>query len=135
MLKSRYYNFDSAAGIEYEVDITKDAGSRIKILSLSTGGNFDLEKNYNVAINSYRGNGGGGHLLRGAGISKEDLSSRIISSTDKDLRFYLMKWIEQKGEIDPKPLDNWKVIPKEFLLEGKKTDYKLLFGETAEEEN
>ena len=34
---------------------------------------FDINKIYKVAINSYRGNGGGGHLVKGAGIPKEEL--------------------------------------------------------------
>ena len=35
---------------------------------------FDLNKTYKVAVNSYRGNGGGGHLTRGAKIPQEELS-------------------------------------------------------------
>ena len=31
MLKNRYYNFDSAEGIKYIVDVSKPEGKRIKI--------------------------------------------------------------------------------------------------------
>ena len=122
-----YYNFSSAAGINYTVDVTKPSGERVNIESSSDGSPFDLGKYYRVAINSYRGSGGGGHLIKGAGISKEELSKRIISSTDKDLRFYMMKWIEHKKNIQPKLLGNWSIIPENFWEKGKAKDYKLLF--------
>ena len=44
-------------------------GERVEITTLSNGTIFDLDKTYTVAINSYRGSGGGGHLTRGAGYS------------------------------------------------------------------
>ncbi|HMN23215.1 MAG TPA: bifunctional UDP-sugar hydrolase/5'-nucleotidase [Ignavibacteriaceae bacterium] len=126
-LEERYYNFDSAAGIEYVVDITKPAGDRIKIIKFSNGNVFDLNKKYKVAINSYRGNGGGGHLTRGAKIPQEELSKRIINSTEKDLRYFVMKWIENKQTVKPKLIGNWKVEPENFWQAGKEIDYKLLF--------
>lgn len=126
-LEERYYNFDSAAGIEYVVDVTKPAGDRVKIIKFSNGNVFELNKKYKVAINSYRGNGGGGHLTRGAKIPQEELSKRIINSTEKDLRYFVMKWIENKQTVKPKLIGNWKVEPENFWQAGKEIDYKLLF--------
>jgi 2',3'-cyclic-nucleotide 2'-phosphodiesterase / 3'-nucleotidase len=128
MLVQRYYNFSSAAGIKYTVDVTKPDGDRVNIKSLSNGSPFLLTEKYKVAINSYRGNGGGGHLTKGAGIPEEELSKRIINSTDKDLRFYMMKWIEKKKKITPKFIGNWKVVPENYWQKGKKKDYKILFN-------
>ncbi|MBU2494098.1 MAG: bifunctional metallophosphatase/5'-nucleotidase [Bacteroidetes bacterium] len=122
------YNFDCAAGINYTVDVSKIAGGRITISGMSDGKEFNLNKKYNVAINSYRGNGGGGHLTKGAGISKQELSGRILNSTDKDLRFYMMKWIEEHKLVTPQLFGNWKVIPEDWWLKGKKKDYQLIFG-------
>lgn len=126
-LEERFYNFDSAAGIEYLVDVTKPAGERISITGLSNGNKFGLTSKYRVAINSYRGNGGGGHLTRGAKIPQEELSGRVINSTEKDLRYYLMKWIEKEKIIVPKLIGNWQVIPEYFWTKGKEKDFKLLF--------
>ena len=127
-LYERFYNFDAAAGIDYEVDVTKPIGEKIKIINFSDGRKFEPDSKYKVALNSYRGNGGGGHLIRGAKISKEELSKRIISSTEKDLRYYMMKWIEEKKSVEPKLLGNWKVVPENFWLSGKQKDYKTLFN-------
>ena len=127
ILKGVYYNFDSAAGINYTVDVSKPAGERIQISSMSNGSPFDFSKTYKVAVNSYRGNGGGYHLTQGAHIPKDQLEKRIINSTDKDLRYYMMKWIEKKKTVTPKAMGNWKVIPETWWEKGKEKDYKLLY--------
>lgn len=121
------YNFDSAAGIRYTVDVTKPRGEKINILSMADGSAFDMDKDYSVAVNSYRGNGGGGLLTEGAGIPVEKLNDRIIKATDKDLRFYLMEYIKKTGAICPTTLDQWKFIPEEWTVPAAKRDYKLLF--------
>ncbi len=126
-LYERFYNFDAAAGIEYVVDVTKPIGERVNILNLSDGREFNLNSKYKVALNSYRGNGGGDHLTKGAKISKDELNKRVISSTEKDLRYYMMKWIENKKSVEPKLLGNWKIVPENYWLAGKQKDYQLLF--------
>lgn len=122
------FNFDSAAGIIYTVDVTKSRGERITIERMADGKPFELDRQYKVAVNSYRGNGGGDLLTKGAGIPKAELSKRIIFSTDKDLRYYLMKRIEEVKVLDPKPLNQWKFIPEEWTVPAAQRDYKLLFG-------
>lgn len=122
------YNFDSAAGIRYTVDVTKPKGSKIVITSMSDGMPFDMTRRYRVAINSYRGNGGGDLLTKGAGIPHDSLASRIISSTDKDLRFYLMKAIEKKGVIEPLVTDNWSFVPSEIARPALERDSVILFS-------
>jgi 2',3'-cyclic-nucleotide 2'-phosphodiesterase/3'-nucleotidase len=128
LLYAPFYNFASAAGIKYSVDVSKPEGERINILSMQDGSPFDLSKEYSVAVNSYRGNGGGGHLVKGAGIPHDELSKRIIKSTDRDLRFLMMKNIEKEKVIYPKLIGNWKIIPESWAEKGKEKDYKLLFG-------
>lgn len=126
-LATSFYNFSSAAGIDYTVDVSKAVGNRVVIKSMSNGEPFDLKKKYTAAVNSYRGNGGGGHLTLGAKIPKDEITSRIINSTPKDLRFYLMKWIEKEKIASPKSLGNWTVIPHDWWIKGKEKDAKLLF--------
>ena len=131
-LKNPSFNFDSAAGILYTVlytvDVTKPEGEKITITSLADGTPFDLDRTYTVAVNSYRGNGGGDLLTRGAGIPKEELPRRIIFSTDKDLRYYLMKRIEEVGTLDPHPLNHWRFIPDEWVKPAAERDRQLLFN-------
>lgn len=126
--KNPTFNFDSAAGIIYTVDVTKPEGSRVDIKSMADGTPFQRDKIYKVAINSYRGNGGGDLLTKGAGIPKKELKSRIVTSTEKDLRYYLMKRIEEKKQLDPKPLNQWKFIPEEWTVPAAKRDYETVFN-------
>lgn len=121
------YNFDSAAGIIYTVDVTKPQGEKISISSMTDGTPFLMDKTYKVAINSYRGNGGGELLTRGAGIPQDQLHARIVFSTDKDLRFYLMEYIRKQGTLSPKALNQWRFIPDEWVKQAAKRDYDLLF--------
>ena len=128
-LKNPAYNFDSAAGIDYIVDVSKPEGSRITIKGFSDGSSFDQNKTYVVAVNSYRGNGGGGHFSSGVGLDKDEMTSRIIKSTERDLRYYMIEAIRKKKAIAPVKLNNWKIIPENIVIEASERDYELLFGE------
>lgn len=126
--KNPTFNFDSAAGIIYTVDVTKPIGQKINIVSMANGKKFALDKRYKCAVNSYRGNGGGDLLTKGAGIPKEELPKRILSNTDKDLRYYLMKHIEKAKVLKPRALNNWKFIPEEWTQPALVRDKKLLYN-------
>jgi 2',3'-cyclic-nucleotide 2'-phosphodiesterase/3'-nucleotidase len=128
ILKSSYYNFDSAAGIKYEVNLSKPFGSRVSIESMEDETPFDPDKMYRVAINSYRGNGGGGHLTEGVGLSAKEISDRIVSISSKDMRYYLINWIENSGRITPSKPKNWRITPEEWTRDAMVRDRELLFG-------
>jgi 2',3'-cyclic-nucleotide 2'-phosphodiesterase/3'-nucleotidase len=129
-LKNQPYNFDSAAGINYTVDVSKPEGTRIAISGFTDGRPFEKDKIYKVAVNSFRGNGGGGHFTEGAGIGKNELRSRLLCSTDRDLRFYILRSIEAKKTVNPEALNNWKIVPENFAKNAEDHDYSLLFGAT-----
>ena len=126
--KNPSFNFDSAAGVIYTVDVTKPEGEKVTLISLANGQPFELDKTYRVAVNSYRGNGGGDLLTKGAGIPKSELAKRIVFATDKDLRYYLMKRIEEVKVLHPQPLNQWKFIPEKWVSPAIQRDYQLLFG-------
>lgn len=121
------YNFDSAAGIDYEVDVTKPAGQRVRILKMSNGQPFNDNAWYQVAMNSYRACGGGELLTRGAGIKESDIASRIVYTSEKDLRYYLMEKIEKMRRMDPKANSNWKFVPEQIAKPALERERKLMF--------
>lgn len=123
--------FDSAAGIDYEVDVTKPHGQKIKILRMSNGEPFSETKTYKVAMNSYRANGGGELLTKGAGIHKESLASRVISRSDLDIRQCLANEIKRLGRITPKPNTNWKFVPESMAKPALARDKEALYKKTA----
>lgn len=122
-----FFNFSCAAGIRYTVDVSKEPGQRVEILSLSDGTPFNPDKTYKVAINSYRGNGGGGHLPQGLGWSKEEMEKRIVEIKPKDVRYYITEYIRNNKTLNPQCRNDWKVIPEKWFKQGKEKGYKLIY--------
>lgn len=121
------YNFDSAAGLDYDVDVRKPFGERVIIKSMSDGKPFDTNAVYKVAMSSYRANGGGDLLTKGAGIPKDSLSNIIVSKM-ADIRGLIYDYYKL-GDVSGKSLKaTWKFIPENMVLKALERDRKLLFG-------
>lgn len=125
--KNFIFNFDSAAGIIYEVDVRKPEGEKLNIISMANGEPFDEEKTYTVAMTAYRANGGGELLTKGAGLTKEEINKRIITHTQKDIRHYLLHYIQEKEYIEPKAMNHWRFIPEDWAAQAKEREMELLF--------
>ena len=125
--KNLTFNFDSAAGIDYEVDVTRPDGQKVRILQLSDGRAFSDSTWYRVAMNSYRGNGGGELLSRGAGIPWDSIPGRIEYMSRRDQRHYLREMIEAAGELSPQPLGNWSFVPREWAEPALERDREIIF--------
>jgi 2',3'-cyclic-nucleotide 2'-phosphodiesterase/3'-nucleotidase len=121
-----FFNFDSAAGIIYEVNATKGDGERITILSMADGSPFDEKRVYRVALSSYRASGGGDLILLGAGISRENVDKRVIERLS-DIRELLYQYLIDNGSVTAKRLNHWSIIPQEFVKEAAKRDSLALF--------
>lgn len=113
----RSYNFDSAAGLVYTVDVTKPIGERVAIASLADGTPFDADAVYPVAMTSYRASGGGGLMPRGAGITSGDLEERIVARYP-EIRELIYRYVVKHGRItsdlvsDPSLIGEWHFIPE-----------------------
>ena len=123
------FNFDSAMGIDYEVDVTRPNGHKVRILQFTDGRPFHLDQWYRVVMNSYRGNGGGELLVRGAGIPFDSIPSRIVYMSDLDQRHYLTDRIRQAGTVAPRAHNNWRFVPEEWVTPAILRDRKYLFKE------
>jgi len=109
-MKNPIYNFDCAAGINYAVLDKKPIGERIRIVGMTDGTPFDMEKSYNVVMNSYRSMGGGNHFMNGLGWAQEDIKDHVVWQSDRDLRSIFIDWASKKGTLDTKPLNCWTII-------------------------
>jgi 2',3'-cyclic-nucleotide 2'-phosphodiesterase/3'-nucleotidase len=101
------YNWDSADGIIYEVSRSAPMGERVKILSMSDGTPFELDKTYKVAMTSYRAAGGGDLLLNGAHVDPDSL---VVVDKMKDIRSLVGDYIATEGNIVPTVATNWKFV-------------------------
>lgn len=125
------YNFDSAAGINYTVDVTRAFGSRISISSMADGSDFDPGKSYKVAMTSYRASGGGG-LLSSIGVDTDKIEERVVMKYP-EIRNILYDYLDKHGSIDPEiigdpsVIGSWSFVPEELADPAIERDLKLLF--------
>ncbi len=126
--KNMTFNFDSAVGIDYEVDVTKPDGEKVSIIRMSNGEKFEKDKWYKVVMNSYRVNGGGELLTKGVGLSKEEIERRIIWKSERDQRYYLIERIKREKTITPTAHNNWRFVPEDWAKPAIERDKKILFG-------
>ena len=128
---NRSYNFDSAAGIIYTVDVTKPFGERVSIASMADGSAFDLQKEYNVAMTSYRASGGG-NLMKETGIDTDSIDERVVGRYP-EIRNILYDYLMENGSIDPEVIGNpavighWEFVPEKLVKPAMDRDMDRLF--------
>ncbi len=125
--KNLVFNFDTAAGFYYIVDVTREMGQRISIKNFENGKSFSLKERYLVAMHSYRACGGNNFLTLGAHIPHDELPNRIVYESKESERYYLYKYIKRCGELKAEVADNWKFVPEDIANSTIKHDRKLLF--------
>ena len=127
----RSYNFDSAGGLIYTVDVRKPRGERVNIESLVGGEPLDPAKTYNVALTSYRASGGGGLMVK-AGVDTGKIEERIVEIYP-EFRKILYDYLLEKGSIDPevigdpKLIGSWRFVPEDIAVPALQRDMELVF--------
>jgi 2',3'-cyclic-nucleotide 2'-phosphodiesterase / 3'-nucleotidase len=95
------YNFDVAEGVDYDLDITRPIGSRIRNLRYR-GQPLDPSMILRLATNNYRVNGGGGYVMyKGA---------REVYRSSEEIRDLIIEWVQQHGRVPGQPTGNWRLI-------------------------
>jgi 2',3'-cyclic-nucleotide 2'-phosphodiesterase (5'-nucleotidase family) len=97
------YNFDIAEGVNYDLDITKPFGERIRNL-VFRGKPLDPNQKLRLATNNYRVNGGGGYTMY-----KE---ARVVYRSSELIRDLIIDWIERHKSIPTEPTNNWRIVPR-----------------------
>ena len=108
--------FITAAGIDYVVDITKPAGERVKVLSMSDGKPFDPDRYYRTTINSFLYGGTESALFKVKGLSRKGIAKRLEVSSSADVRYYMITAFALKKEagkvVDISRVCNWRLVPE-----------------------
>lgn len=105
------FNYTYAAGINYTVDVSKPAGQRVSVKSLVSGEPFDLNRQYNVAINSYQACGGGDFFSKGLGWDRATIESRTVMASELDVRHYIADYIRTHKTVTPRVNGNFRILP------------------------
>jgi len=107
----RGYNYDMFSGINYEIDLSKKAGIRIKNISIN-GKKLNLKKEYKLAVNNYRF----GTLMKLKLVTKDDQYydsiAKITDIPDGRIRDLIIKYTKEikKGTLEPTKDNNWKLV-------------------------
>jgi 2',3'-cyclic-nucleotide 2'-phosphodiesterase/3'-nucleotidase len=97
------FNYDTAQGVTYEIDLTQPAGQRIQNLRWQGRPLLPSQK-LRIAINSYRAGGSGGYdAFRNA---------RVLWRSNEDVRDLIVRYFTERHSLPLKPDDNWRVTPE-----------------------
>ncbi len=121
-----YYNWDSAAGIEYVVNVRKAAGEKVEISATSGGKLFDFDKTYTVVLNALRANDAGGYISEGLGMSMSEAQSRVKKIITIDLEKGFKMGERMLGTIEPVLVENWYTTPIIWARRGMEHDMQQM---------
>lgn len=115
----RGFNYDMFSGVDYKIDISKEAGQRIKDLKWSnTGKEIKDDDIFIIAVNNYRANT---HLLTYGEIFEEGEELPKVLEIDVKgniggVRELIGDYIKnvKKGKIEPSNPQNWKIIGNDW---------------------
>ncbi len=97
------FNYDMAAGVEYEIDVSRPVGERIRNLRRN-GKPLSDDEPLRLAVNNYRAAGGAGYsMFRGA---------KVVWRSTEEIRDMVVSYYIEKKQLPVKPDDNWRVIPE-----------------------
>lgn len=96
------FNYESAQGVEYEIDLTQPVGSRIRNLRFR-GAPLRDEQPLKVAISNYRYGGSGGFSMWPG--------KKVLAKSGTGIQDLLVEYYTQKGKL-PEADNNWRVEPE-----------------------
>ncbi len=100
------FNFDMAAGVDYEIDLTKPEGQRIRNLTWK-GNPLEPDQQLRIAINNYRAGGAAGYsMFRNA---------KVVWRSSEDIRQLIIDYYSERGELPAKSNGNWRIVPPEAV--------------------
>jgi 2',3'-cyclic-nucleotide 2'-phosphodiesterase / 3'-nucleotidase len=112
---ARDYNWDLYSGIDYTIDLTQPAGSRVVSLALG-GAPVAMDQKIVIAVNNYRGGGGGFPMFK---------QGTMIWRSADGVRDYIAAYVKAHPGLDPDAYNtcNFTLLPNL---------YDLFFGATPQ---
>jgi 2',3'-cyclic-nucleotide 2'-phosphodiesterase/3'-nucleotidase len=97
------YNYDMAQGVDYEIDLTRPVGDRIRNLRWQ-GKPLEDKQPLRIAVNNYRSGGSAGYAaFRGA---------KIVWRSSEEIRDLVIRYYSEHKELPAKPDGNWRIVPE-----------------------
>ena len=108
----RVFNYDMFAGVNYDINISKEPGSRIENLTWPDGTSVEDDEDFDIAVNNFRANSQ--LLFPGEIFDENDLPTLVeidvrgdIGGVRELIRDYIVN--VKGGTISPAVDNNWKI--------------------------
>jgi 2',3'-cyclic-nucleotide 2'-phosphodiesterase/3'-nucleotidase len=96
------YNFDTAEGVDYEIDLRRPEGHRVRELRYH-GAPLRDDQRLRIAVNNYRAAGSGGYgMFRGA---------RVVWRSGREIRDLMVEYFAAGHALPARPDGNWRLVP------------------------
>jgi 2',3'-cyclic-nucleotide 2'-phosphodiesterase / 3'-nucleotidase len=96
------FNYDMAEGVEYEIDLTRPAGDRVRNLRFH-GQPLAPDRKLRIAINNYRAAGSAGYSMFAG--------SPIVWRSGQEIRDLMVEYYTARKELPSTVSGNWRVVP------------------------
>ncbi len=98
------YNYDMAEGVQYEIDLTRPEGDRIRNLRWHDRP-LAPDQKLRIAVNNYRAAGSAGYsMFAGA---------KVLWHSQEEIREMMIRYYGERKALPAGPSGNWRVIPEE----------------------
>ena len=102
------FNYDMAQGVEYEIDVSRPEGDRIRNLHYK-GRVLESSQKLRIAVNNYRAGGSGGYdMFRNA---------NILWRSGEEVREMIIRYYTEKKQLPATADHNWRIVPREAEAE------------------
>jgi 2',3'-cyclic-nucleotide 2'-phosphodiesterase / 3'-nucleotidase len=110
------FNYDVAEGVEYQIDLTRPEGERVRNLRWK-GKPLAPDQPLRIAVNNYRAAGSAGYAMF--------KSAKIVWHSQEEIREMIVRYYTEKGALPGAATGNWKVLPEAArrTLERQALDY------------
>jgi 2',3'-cyclic-nucleotide 2'-phosphodiesterase/3'-nucleotidase len=96
------FDYDMAEGVEYQIDLTRPPGDRVRNLRRN-GKPLDPGEKLRIAVNNYRAGGSGGYeMFRGA---------KILWRSSQEIRDLIVAYYTEHRKLPDHPIGNWRILP------------------------
>ncbi|MGD0497592.1 MAG: 5'-nucleotidase C-terminal domain-containing protein [Bryobacteraceae bacterium] len=96
------YNYDMAEGVDYEIDLTRPEGDRIRNLRWH-GAPLAPDQKLRIAVNNYRAGGSAGYSMF--------VGAKIVWRSPEEIRDMLVRYYTDKKKLPGEPDNNWRIVP------------------------
>jgi 2',3'-cyclic-nucleotide 2'-phosphodiesterase/3'-nucleotidase len=96
------YNFDMAQGVEYEIDLTRPEGQRVRGLRYR-GAPLKDDQSLRIALNSYRAAGSAGYTMF--------REAKVVWRSGREIRDLMVEYFGARRRLPGSPDGNWRLVP------------------------